>query len=76
MSAMSPAAIMSRTLPSPSWIFLTCSHSTPAARSARAVPPVATSWKPRRAMSRAMGTMARLSRSHTLTNTVPPSGSA
>ena len=76
MSAMSPLAIMSHTLGSPSWIFFTSSQSTPAARNVRAVPAVATTWNPRRTMSRAMDTMERLSRSHTLMNTVPPSGSA
>ena len=44
-------------------------------RSVRDVPSVATMRKPSRTKSRAIGTMPRLSRSHTLTNTVPPSGS-
>ena len=59
----------------PSLIFFTTWVLMPAAFRVRAVPPVETTLKPRRTISRAMDVMERLSRSHTLMKTLPPSGS-
>ena len=72
--ATSPLTSASTTCGRPSLTLLIASHASPAARSAPAVPRVASRRKPSAERCRATGITSSLSSSRTLTNTAPDWG--